>query len=61
MKFTQEQKTNLLKLLGRVHLEGKEVPAFNEIVNVLMSPEITLEPKEINEANPEIKSEEVKK
>ena len=43
MKLTQEQKKNLQIFLSRVTLNGSEVGAFNELLNVIFAPE-TVEP-----------------
>ena len=39
MTLTQEQKKNLQIFLSRVTLNGSEVGAFNELLNVLFEPE----------------------
>jgi len=40
MNLTQEQKKNLQIFLSRVTLNGSEVSAFNELINVLFTPEV---------------------
>ena len=46
MKLTQEQKKNLQIFLSRVTLNGSEVGAFNELLNVIFAPEIETITKE---------------
>ena len=59
--FTQNQIQNLVGLLDRVQLTGNEVPAFNELVNILKAEyaELTKPVEPAKEAEP--KKEDNKK
>ena len=50
MKLTQEQTKNLEVFLSRVQLQGNEVPAFNDLLRALSTPD---EP--VNPVMPEVK------
>ena len=40
MKYEMKEETvkKLMELLSRVNLQGKEVPAFNDVINCLNTP-----------------------
>ena len=44
MKLTQEQLKNLEVFLSRVQLQGNEVPAFNDLLRALSTPDEIVNP-----------------